>query len=42
MITERASITKIKPIKGSTRVWSVSMAMTPRVAPREREPVSPM
>lgn len=41
-ITERVSITKINPIKGSTSTVSVRNAITPMVAPRARDPVSPM
>lgn len=42
MIDERVSITKMNPTKGSIKTWSVSMAMTPSVAPRLSAPVSPM
>ena len=42
MMQERVSITKINPINGRIRTWSVSIAMTPRVAPKLKAPVSPM
>ena len=41
-MTESVSITKMKPIKGSTSMVSVSIAMTPMVAPMASEPVSPI
>lgn len=42
MIIERVSITKINPMIGKTATESVNIAITPSVAPSEREPVSPM
>ena len=42
MITESVSITKIKAMNGRIKTVLVSMAITPRVAPSEIEPVSPM
>jgi len=42
MMQERVSITKMNPMNGRIKTWSVSMAMTPSVAPRLRAPVSPM
>ena len=42
IMTDSASITNMNPIIGKIRVWSVSIAITPSVAPRASEPVSPM
>lgn len=42
MMTERVSITNMKPMRGSTATESVIMAITPSVAPRDMAPVSPM
>ena len=42
MITEAVSITKMIPIRGRTRIWNVTRAVTARVAPRARDPESPM
>ena len=42
MITERVFITKIEAMKGRIRTVLVIMAMTPRVAPNDKAPVSPM
>ena len=42
IITDSVSITKIKQIKGRTKIVSVSIAITPIVAPSAKEPVSPM
>ena len=42
MMTDSVSMTKMNPIKGRIRTESVSIAMTPNVAPNASEPVSPM
>lgn len=41
-MTESVSITKIKAMKGRIRTVLVIMAITPIVAPRANDPVSPM
>ncbi len=41
-MTDKVSITKIKPIRMSGKIASVIMAMTPSVAPSAIAPVSPM
>ena len=42
MMTDSVSITKMNAMKGRMRTVSVSIAMTPSVAPSARAPVSPM
>lgn len=42
MITDRVSIMKMNPMKGRIRTVSVKKAITARVAPKLRDPVSPM
>ena len=42
MMSDSVSMTKIRPISGSTRIWPVMRAMTASVAPSDSDPASPM